>query len=185
MSEAAQAERLQFPLRILVLCTRNSARSQIAEALFARLGGDRVVVASAGSDPGPGVHPLAVAALAESGIDWYGGRSQGIEAVINDPWDAVITVCDAARDACPFMPTAGVAAHWGMEDPAAVTGNHEVQRNAFRRTRERLREAVQAFLDTVDRIPAQDDARTLRDALDNGRVFLERSASTALTNVTD
>jgi arsenate reductase len=157
---------------VLVLCTRNSARSQIAEALFHTIGGDRVIAASAGSDPGTGVHPLAVEALGEDGIDWRGRGSQGIDAVINAPWDAVITVCDAARDACPYMPSAGVTAHWGMEDPAAARGTHEQQLQAFRVTRDRLRDAVQRFFSVIDRPPSDGGATSLREALDAGAVAL-------------
>lgn len=167
--------------RILVLCTRNSARSQIAEALFTRIGGERIVAASAGSDPGPGVHPLAVEALAEIGIDWRGHRSQGIDAVVDEPWDAVITVCDAARDACPYMPTAAVTAHWGMEDPAAVSGDHDNQLAAFRLTRIRMSEAVQAFMAVAPHVREGASDRVLRGALEAGRNSLERSLSAIST----
>jgi arsenate reductase len=168
IDDTMSAVRSAAPLRVLVLCTRNSARSQIAEALFHTIGGDRVVAASAGSDPGTGVHPLAVEALGEDGIDWHGRGSQGIDAVIGAPWDAVITVCDAARDACPYMPSAGLTAHWGMEDPAAAGGTHEQQLQAFRVTRDRLREAVQRFFAVVDRSHSGGRAATLREALNAG-----------------
>lgn len=134
------------PLRLLVLCTRNSARSQMAEALFVKEGGPGIVVASAGSDPGPGVHPLAVEVLAEVGIDWCGRPSRSIDAVAHEPWDAVITVCDAARDACPYLPGASATAHWGLVDPAAVEGEQAMQLAAFRVAREHLHAAVIAFV---------------------------------------
>jgi arsenate reductase len=137
------------PLRVLVLCTRNSARSQMAEALFTSEVGDRVEAASAGSDPGPGVHPLAVAALAELGIDWRSRPARGLDAVADEPWDVVITVCDAARDACPYLPGAGVTTHWGLEDPAAAVGNQAMQLAAFRAARDRIRAAVRAFADAL------------------------------------
>ncbi|MBC7844297.1 MAG: arsenate reductase ArsC [Gemmatimonadaceae bacterium] len=164
-------------IRVLILCTRNSARSQMAEALFATIGGDRIVAASAGSDPGPGVHPLAVEALAKMGIDWRGRPAQGIPAVQDAQWDAVITVCDAARDACPYMPTAGVTTHWGLEDPAAAAGNHAAQLQAFIVTRDVLRDAITAFVAAVDR--ARDTSRSLdlRDALDAGQLALKRAQS--------
>lgn len=152
------------PLRILVLCTRNSARSQMAEALLATDGAGRITAASAGSDPGPGVHPLAVEALAELGINWAGRPAQGIDAVADQPWDAVITVCDAARDACPYLPTAGLTAHWGIQDPAAASGDHAAQLQAFRVARDVLRDAIHAFLAELE--PQGPDA--LRRALDAG-----------------
>ena len=166
-------------LRVLVLCTRNSARSQMAEALFASIGGARVIAASAGSDPGPGVHPLAVEALAEIGIDWRGRPAQGIDAVSGVPWDAVITVCDAARDACPYMPTAGLTAHWGVEDPAAAAGDHAVRLQAFRDTRDLLGDAILAFFDAADRSLASAGGLHLRDALDAGRRIVDPSVNTS------
>jgi arsenate reductase (thioredoxin) len=132
--------------RILILCTRNSARSQMAEALLARDGGSRVHVASAGSDPGDSVHPLAIESLREVGIAWDGRRSQGMTDVQHLPWDLVITVCDAARDACPIPPAGAVAAHWGIEDPAAATGSHADQLAAFGVARDRLHSRITAFL---------------------------------------
>lgn len=131
------------PLRVLVLCTANSARSQLAEALLRHRGGDLVVAASAGSHPGPGPHPLAVAALRERGIAWDGKRSQGIAEVADRPWDLVITVCDAARDACPVLPGA-TAVHWGLPDPAAAPEPDRAA--AFRRTADLLESRVAALL---------------------------------------
>lgn len=165
-------------LRILVLCTRNSARSQMAEALFATAGAGRITAASAGSDPGPGVHPLAVEALAELGIDWRGRPAQGIDAVADLSWDAVITVCDAARDACPYLPTAGLTAHWGLEDPAAAGGDHAAQLQAFRVARDVLRDAIRDFLAALD----ANGPDALRNALDAGRARIARHAT---TNTTD
>ncbi|MBA2292662.1 MAG: arsenate reductase ArsC [Gemmatimonadales bacterium] len=103
--------------RVLVLCTANAARSQIAEALFVTIGGTRVDVASAGSNPGAGPHPLAVAVLAERGIAWHDRTSKGIDSMIDRQWDLVITVCDNAREACPVIPGSRML-HWGLPDPA-------------------------------------------------------------------
>ena len=166
-------------IRVLVLCTRNSARSQLADALFHSIAGDRVIAASAGSDPGPGVHPLAVEALAEIGIDWRDRPARGIPDVQNTPWDAVITVCDAARDACPYMPTAGLTAHWGLEDPAAVRGDHESELQAFRVTRDVLRDAISAFIGVVDRARIDAAPLLLRDALDAGQRVIDQSPVTS------
>ena len=120
------------PLRVLILCTGNSARSQIAEALLARRGAGRIVAGSAGSRPAPRVNPLAVKVLAEAGIDWKGHAPQGIDAVFGQPWDIVITVCDNAREACPVFPGQPVTAHWGMPDPAEVVGPEDQRLKAFR-----------------------------------------------------
>jgi arsenate reductase len=127
------------PLRVLVLCTANAARSQIAEALLAHHFGDQVVVASAGTHPGSGVHPLATAALAERGIAWSGKTSKGLDAVAGD-WDLVITVCDDARESCPVWP--GVRAiHWSLPDPAP----HGIE--AFRSVADELERRLEGLLD--------------------------------------
>ncbi len=122
------------PLRVLVLCTGNSARSQIAEALLNRKSAGRIVAGSAGSNPAPRVNPLAVKALAEAGIDWRGHAPQGIDAVFKDPWEIVITVCDKAKEAGPIFPGRPVTAHWGMPDPAEVVGTEQERLRAFRDT---------------------------------------------------
>jgi arsenate reductase len=142
----------------------------MAEALFATDGGARIHAASAGSDPGPGVHPMAVAALAELGIDWSGHPAQGIDAIADQPWDAVITVCDAARDACPILPGAKMTAHWGIEDPAAAAGDDAMQLAAFRVARDRLHAAVRAFVGVLDAQPG-----AIREALNEGGHALEHA----------
>lgn len=121
-------------MRILILCTGNSARSQIAEALFVTKGAGRFVAASAGSRPAARVNPFAVAVLAEAGIDWTGKTPRGMDGLETEPWDFVITVCDRARESCPYFPAQPVLAHWGMPDPAEVEGSDEVKLAAFRDT---------------------------------------------------
>lgn len=132
------------PVRVLVLCTANSARSQMAEALLAHWGGDLVAVASAGSRPGLGVHPEAIAALGRRGIAWTDRSAKGMEAVAAERWDLVLTVCDAARDACPAWPGVPMA-HWGLPDPAAAPLADRPQ--AFEETAEALATRVQSLLD--------------------------------------
>lgn len=132
-SAALMSRRVQ-PLRVLVLCTANSARSQLAEALLAHRFGDQVVAASAGTAPGAGPHPLAVAVLAERGIGWDGKSSKGMEAVPG-PWDLVITVCDGARESCPVMPGMPML-HWSLPDPAP----HGIE--AFRATADDLERRI-------------------------------------------
>lgn len=120
------------PKRVLILCTGNSARSQMAEALFATRGAGRFIAASAGSRPAARVHPLAVQVLAEAGIEWHGRTPRGLDGLDREPWDLVITVCDRARESCPFFPGQPVLAHWGMPDPAEVEGSEDVRLAAFR-----------------------------------------------------
>jgi ArsR family transcriptional regulator, arsenate/arsenite/antimonite-responsive transcriptional repressor / arsenate reductase (thioredoxin) len=106
------------PVRVLFLCTGNSARSQIAEALLRRAGGDRVRAASAGSHP-KDLHPRAVRVLREYGIDWSGRRSRHLSEFADRPLDLVITLCDRAREVCPEFPGRPETAHWSIPDPAA------------------------------------------------------------------
>jgi protein-tyrosine-phosphatase len=106
------------PLRVLFLCTGNSARSQIAEALLQRKGGHRFHVASAGTNPASRVSDDAIAALAAIGIDWSDRKPKGFEAINNEEWDMIITLCDRSLEACASIPGRPVYAHWGTPDPA-------------------------------------------------------------------
>jgi arsenate reductase len=133
------------PFRVLVLCTGNSARSQIAEALLATRGAGRVVAASAGSRPASRVNPYAVEVLAAHGIAWGGGRPRHVDDVAGAPWDLVITVCDHARDACPILPGAAAQVHWGLPDPADAA-TPEAARRAFAETHDALAARVDALL---------------------------------------
>lgn len=112
---------MRYPIRVLFLCTGNSARSQIAEALLTKKGGDRFVVASAGTSPAREVRPEALAALRATGIDWSAARPQGIERVVDATWDIVITLCDRAVESCPNLPSRPITAHWGVRDPGDIT----------------------------------------------------------------
>ena len=134
------------PLRVLILCTGNSARSQIAEALLNLKGAGRLVAASAGSRPAARVNPHAIRALREAGIEWGGHAPQGIDAVFGQPWDMVITVCDKAKEACPIFPGQPVTAHWGMPDPAEVEGADEQKLAAFRDTLNLLSRRIDLML---------------------------------------
>jgi len=112
------------PLHVLFLCTHNSARSQIAEAVMAfkveRMARGRFAVASAGSNPGVRVHPEAIQALKSWGIDWTGHAPKSIDAISDRRWDLIITVCDRARETCPTFPGQPAFAHWGMDDPSEL-----------------------------------------------------------------
>ncbi len=155
------------PFRILILCTGNSARSQMAEALIGTLGQGKVAVASAGSHPAGAVNPLAVAVLQEEGIEWHGRVPRSVEGLERERWDLVITVCDHARDACPVFEHARAAVHWGMEDPAAVSGPEEVRLEAFRYTYRILQLMVRSLLElplaTMSDAALTSDARAIGD----------------------
>ena len=119
------------PLRVLFLCTGNSARSQIAEKVLNRKGRGRFVAESAGSHPAPEVNPYAIATLERHGYFWTGGYPRSVEDLVGQDWDFVITVCDRAKEACPIFPGQPVIAHWGMPDPAAVERSEDEKRRAF------------------------------------------------------
>jgi len=134
------------PLRVLVLCTGNSARSQMAETLFNQLGHGRIQAESAGSRPALRVNPLAVEVLTEHGLAWSGHPPRGLDGLEREPWDFVITVCDRAKEACPIFPGQPVLAHWGMPDPADVGGDDATRRAAFREAYVLLRRRVELML---------------------------------------
>jgi arsenate reductase len=118
-------------LRVLFVCTGNSARSQIAETILNRKGRGRFLAESAGSQPAERVNPLAIATLEGAGFFWTGHQPRGLDSVAGQEWDFVITVCDRAKESCPLFPGQPVIAHWGMPDPAAVTGTDAERRRAF------------------------------------------------------
>ena len=135
--------------RILVLCTGNSARSQIAEALLTTRGAQRkrgvVTAASAGSHPASRVNPFASEVLALHGITWEDRTPRSIDALASERFDLVITVCDNARDACPIFPGADVQIHWGLPDPAEEQ-EPELAREAFEATYRALEARITGLL---------------------------------------
>lgn len=135
-------------IKILILCTGNSARSQMAEGLLRDIAGDRVVVASAGVSP-THVRPEAIEAMKEIGIDISNHRSKSIDELITQPFDYVITVCDNANQQCPTFAGTSRRIHWSIEDPAAVSGDHETRLEAFRQARNVLRERLDNFIKDV------------------------------------
>jgi thioredoxin type arsenate reductase len=141
------------PVRVLFLCTGNSGRSQIAEALLEATGGAGFDVKSAGIDP-HGVNPLTVQVLAESGIDWSGARSKGIGEFLDQNFDYVVTVCGRAREACPTFPGARRMLHWDLDDPADVQGSDEAKLGAFRRTKAEVEERLPALIGAARGTPA-------------------------------
>jgi arsenate reductase len=153
------------PLRVLILCTGNSARSQMAEAVLNRKGRGRFVAESAGSQPAARVNPFAVEALREAGIDWRGRQPRGIDDLLTRDWDIVITVCDNAREACPIFPGQPALAHWGMEDPAAVQGDDEIRRRAFREALQLISRRIDLMLalpvEKLQRLALQERLRAI------------------------
>jgi protein-tyrosine-phosphatase/N-acetylglutamate synthase-like GNAT family acetyltransferase len=118
-------------LRVLFICTGNSARSQIAEALLNAWGGGRFLADSAGARPAERVHPMAVEVLRGAGIEWRGHVPRGIDEVAAREWDLVVTVCDHAREVCPVLPGQPAMAHWSLPDPAGASGTVAERRRAF------------------------------------------------------
>lgn len=137
--------------RVLILCTGNSARSQMAEGLLRDMSGDRIEVASAGVAP-THVRPEAVAVMEEMGVDISGFRSKSIDEFLTQPFDYVITVCDNAHQHCPMFAGASRRIHWSIEDPAAVVGDDEIRLEAFRHARNELRERLQKFVEDEVRL---------------------------------
>ena len=138
------------PLRVLFVCTGNSARSQLAEVLLRAAGGPGFEVHSAGTHPA-GVNPLTLRVLEEAGLPTSGLRSKSVTEFLDQPFDYVITVCDDARQVCPAFPGVHESLHWGYDDPAAVEGSEEVRLAAFRRTLTAMSERVRQFASLAGR----------------------------------
>jgi arsenate reductase len=125
--------------RVLVLCTGNSCRSQMAEGWVNHLLADRWEARSAGTAPAARVHPLAVRAMAEAGVDISRARPEHVAACLDQPWDLVVTVCDSARETCPVFPRPVPRLHVPFLDPAAAEGTDDEKMAVFRRVRDEIR----------------------------------------------
>jgi len=135
--------------RVLVLCTGNSCRSQMAEA-FLRSFSDEIEVFSAGTSPASRVHPIAVEVMHEAGIDIGGAEPKSVDRFLKEPFDVVITVCDNARETCPvFLGRVARRLHIGFEDPAEAVGTPEEVRETFRRVRDGIRSSMAELYSTV------------------------------------
>ena len=138
--------------RVLFICGQNSARSQMAEAWLDHLAGDRYEARSAGLEPAP-INPLAVAVMAERGIDISGKRAKLVAQAVDElaaggqTLDAVITVCSKAAGLCPFVPGVKVTERWSFDDPGTVTGSAEEQLEKVRRVRDDIEAAVRAWVE--------------------------------------
>src|SRR5258708_37419930 len=135
-------------LRILFICTHNSARSQMAEGLLRSLGKGQFEAYSAGTEATQ-VRPLAVQVMAELGIDISAQHSKTLARYLHEPFDEVITVCDSAAEACPFFPGAKEQRHWSFPDPSKATGSQEEQLALYRSVRDAIRKRIEAELLTT------------------------------------
>ena len=143
----------EAPLRVLFLCTHNSARSQMAEGMVRAWGGAAVEAHSAGT-VATAVRPQAVAVMDELGIDLRSHASKHLDRYLAEPFDWVVTVCDDAREACPTFPGARQRAHWSFEDPSAASGTDEERLAVFRRVRDEISEQIREFLRREGRLIA-------------------------------
>ena len=130
---------------ILILCTGNSCRSHLAEGILRHALGADYTIASAGSKPAGFVHPLAIKAMAEIGIDISAHHSKHLEEFLNQDIETVITVCGNADQACPMFPGQVNRHHWGFDDPAHATGTEEEQMLVFRRVRDEIRAVFESY----------------------------------------
>ena len=145
------------PIRVLFVCSGNSARSQMAEALLCEFGGSDFEALSAGTEPTP-VRSETVSVLGEMGIDWSGAVSKSVAQFVGEQFDYVITVCDRARKTCPTFPGEHNSLHWGLDDPAEVEGSAAEKLEAFRRTRAEVAVRLRPFVElarSARRVPAR------------------------------
>jgi arsenate reductase (thioredoxin) len=150
------------PFRVLFLCTGNSARSQMAEALLEHLGRGRFAAESAGTAPAERVNPGALEALAEAGIPWRGHPPRRVDGLEARRWDLVVTVCDDAKESCPIFPAGPIVAHWGMPDPAVA--DEATRREAFAGALGVLRRRVEALVTLpVEELPRGELEQRVRD----------------------
>lgn len=139
-------------LRVLFLCTHNSARSQMAEGFLRALAGGRFDVASAGTEA-TRVHPLAIRAMEEVGIDLTGHTSKTIDAFLGQSWDYVVTVCDSANERCPMFPGGTTRVHWSFDDPSQAIGTDEDKLKEFRRVRDEILTRLRQWLADQEQSP--------------------------------
>jgi arsenate reductase len=132
--------------QVLILCTGNSCRSQMAETIWNQLGEGEWKADSAGSKPAGYVHPLAIEAMKELEADLSTATSKHVDLFNDQPIDLVVTVCDNAKEACPAFPGANETLHWPFDDPADATGSDEEKMQCFRRVRDEIRQRITEYL---------------------------------------
>ena len=140
--------------RVLILCTGNSARSQMGEGLLRHEAGDLFEVASAGVNP-VSVKPEAIEAMREIGVDISAHRSKSVDEFKGQQFDYVITVCDNANERCPIFPGQTKRLHWSFEDPAAVEGDETTRLAVFRRVRDEIKDRLQFFITEIAKSQAK------------------------------
>ena len=131
-------------IRVLFICTHNSARSQMAEGFLRHLAGDRFDVYSAGTEA-TSIRPEAIFVMNEIGIDISGQKSKTLHGYLPERWDYVITVCDDANESCPVFPGTSERSHWSFPDPSKATGSEEARVSAFRDVRDQVAGRVRTF----------------------------------------
>ena len=136
-------------VRVLFLCVHNSARSQMAEGMLRAWGGDRFEAHSAGNEVSE-VRPLAIRAMSEIGIDISGQHSKSVSDFAGQQFDFAVTVCDDAKEACPYFPGAETQLHWSFDDPSAARGTDDERLAVFRRVRDEIAGNIRRFVDTVE-----------------------------------
>lgn len=142
---------------VLFVCTHNSARSIMGEALLRAKGGDAYVAESAGTEPAT-VRPLTLRVIEEAGLPTDGLRSKSVHEFMGQEFDYVITVCDSARQDCPVFPGQGDRFHWGYPDPSAATGTEEERLEAFRKVFTAMSQRIDLFLNVTDKRETADPA---------------------------
>ncbi len=141
----------QAPLRVLFLCTQNSARSQMAEALLRHLSHGTIEACSAGSNPAARVHPLAVQVMEHIGLEMSQARPKHFNEFEGQHFDAIVTVCDRVREVCPFFPDDPERIHWSFPDPALVEGSEDVRYHAFEQTSLQLTTRIRFLITLLER----------------------------------
>ena len=137
-----------MPKRVLILCTGNSCRSQMAEYLWNEIGEGQWEAQSAGSKPAGYVHPLAIEAMRECGSDLSDAQSKHVDQFVDQPMDLVVTVCDSAKETCPALPGATETLHWPFFDPADAEGSDEEKLAVFRKVRDQIGAQIKSYLST-------------------------------------
>lgn len=138
-------------MKVLILCTGNSARSQMAEAILRHLTNGAAEVASAGTQPQPEIHPLARETVSRLfGLNMDGQFPKKADQFVGQPFDYVITVCDHAAETCPIFPGSSERMHWSFEDPAAAAGDDSARRAKFDEVAQQISSTLSAWLAQPD-----------------------------------
>lgn len=132
--------------KVLFLCTKNSARSKMAEAILNDKAGDKFIAYSCGSNPAKEINTYAVKAMEQIKLDIKDKKPESMEKYIEDDFDFVITLCDKMKEACPSFPGNPIVAHWGMQDPVDANGSEEDTMKMFAKTRNEIARRIELFI---------------------------------------